>query len=109
MSNEFIKEFTEQNFDETVIKSDKPVLVDFWAVWCGPCRAIAPHVESLAESYNEKAIVGKVDIDSQPGLAQKYNIRGVPTLLMFKDGEVVDQIVGQVPKAKLESMIESTL
>ena len=105
MANAYVKEITENNFDALVAGSDRPVLVDFWAVWCGPCKAIAPHVNAIAEQYKDKLVVGKVDIDSQGNLAQKFNIRGVPTLLLIKDGEVVDQIVGQVPKAKIESML----
>lgn len=97
------------NFDAEVLQSDKPVLVDFTATWCQPCRAVAPLVAQLAEEYEGKAKVTAVDIDEAPATAQKYQIRGVPTLLMIKDGEVVGQQVGAVPKAKIQALLDGAL
>ena len=94
MSNPNIVHTDDASFDKEVLESDVPVLVDFWAGWCGPCRAIAPHLETLADRYVGKAKIVKVDIDSNPGTPSKYGIRGIPTLLVFKGGKVVDQIVG---------------
>ena len=91
-------EVTDANFDTEVIKSDKPVLVDFWAEWCGPCRMVAPIVEELAKEYNGTLKVGKMDVDSNPQVSMQYGIRSIPTLLVFKGGKVVEQVVGAVPK-----------
>ncbi len=96
-------------FDAEVLKSDVPVLVDFWAVWCGPCKAIAPAVDELAKQYKGKVKVGKLDVDTQQKVAQQYGIRSIPTLLLFKGGRVVDTIVGAVPKAKLEESLKKTI
>ncbi len=100
-------EFTDSNFDDEVLKSDKPVLVDFWAEWCGPCRMVGPIVEELAGEYEGKAKIGKVDVDSNPEVSVKYGIRSIPSLLIFKNGEVVDQIIGAVPKAHLAKQLEA--
>lgn len=93
--------FTEENFEKEVIKSDLPVLVDFWATWCGPCRALAPVIDQVAEDTAGKAKVGKVNVDDAPGLAAKYGIRSIPTLLVIKDGEVADQQVGRCDAAAI--------
>ncbi|MBN8569528.1 MAG: thioredoxin [Ignavibacteria bacterium] len=100
-------EITDANFDAEVINSDKPVLIDFWAVWCGPCKLIAPVVEEVAKEYDGKFKVGKMDIDNNPNVAMKYGIRSIPTLLIFKDGKVVDQIVGAVPKNVITSKMDT--
>lgn len=90
--------FTDENFENEVLKSDKPVLIDFWAVWCGPCRMIAPIVEELANEYDGKVKIGKLDVDANQESAIKYGVRSIPTLLIFKNGKVVDTIIGAVPK-----------
>ena len=93
--------FTEENFETEVLKSEIPVLVDFWATWCGPCRALAPVIEQVAEDTAGKAKVGKVNVDEAPGLAAKYGIRSIPTLLFIKDGDVIDQQVGRCDAATI--------
>ncbi|HZL16745.1 MAG TPA: thioredoxin [Polyangia bacterium] len=109
MASENIVEVTDSNFQTEILGSKLPVLVDFWATWCAPCRAIAPHVEALAKDYDGKVRVGKCDIDSNPEVATQYDIRSIPTLLVFKDGKVAGQVVGAVPRAKIEDMIKKTL
>jgi thioredoxin 1 len=99
-------EVTDSNFEDEVLKSDLPVLVDFWAVWCAPCRMIAPIVEELADEKEGVLKVAKMDVDNNPNVPMKYGIRSIPTLLVFKGGEIVDQVVGAVPKAMLESKLE---
>lgn len=101
-------ELTNANFEET-IASGKPVLVDFWAEWCGPCRMVGPIVEELSSDYDGKAIVGKVNVDENPEISSKYGIRNIPTILFFKDGEVVDKSVGAVPKNVLAEKIDNQL
>jgi thioredoxin 1 len=100
---------TDANFDEIVLKADKPVLLDFWAEWCGPCRMIGPFVEQISEEFEGKAIVGKVDVDSNPGIASRFGIRNIPTILFFKNGEVADKQVGAVPKNALVAKLEALL
>ncbi len=101
-------EITDSNFEE-VIKSDKPVLVDFWAEWCGPCKMIGPVVEELASELDGKAVIGKVDVDSNPEVSAKFGIRSIPTLLVFKGGEIVDKQIGAVPKSVLEQKITAQM
>ena len=101
--------FTDVAFDQDVLKSDTPVLVDFWAPWCGPCKAMAPTVDAIAAEYAGKVKVGKMNTDDNPGTAMRYGIRGIPTLLLFKDGKVVDQRVGAMPKPEVLKMLEPHL
>ncbi|PSL05794.1 MULTISPECIES: thioredoxin [Cecembia] len=101
-------EITDANFEE-ILKSDKPVLVDFWAEWCGPCKMIGPIVEELAGDYEGKAVVGKVDVDSNPAVASALGIRSIPTLMFFKGGQIVDKQVGAVPKAILAQKLDAVL
>ena len=101
-------EFTDGNFNQEVLQSDKPVLVDFWAAWCGPCIAIAPMIDELANEISSTAKVGKVDVDNNPGVAAQYGVRAIPTLLIFKNGEVVEQMVGgNVRKADLAEKLNA--
>ncbi|NLB28108.1 MAG: thioredoxin [Clostridiaceae bacterium] len=96
----------QDNFEEKVLKSDLPVLIDFWAEWCGPCRMVAPVVEELAKNYAGKAVIGKVNVDEERGLAQKYRVFSIPTLFIFKDGEVVDQLVGARPYDDIAKVLD---
>lgn len=102
-------EVNDSNFEEKVLKSDKPVIVDFWAEWCGPCRMIGPIVEELSEDYKDQVVCTKLDVDSNPGVASKYGIRNIPTILFFKNGEIVDKQVGAVPKSNLEAKLKPLL
>ena len=102
-------EFTDANFEELVMKSDKPVLVDFWAVWCGPCRMVGPVVEEIANDYEGKAIVGKVDVDNNPEIASKFGIRNIPTILFMKNGEIVDKQVGAAQKSALTEKLDAMM
>lgn len=111
MASANVHEFTDNNFDAEVIKSGKPTLVDFWAVWCGPCRAIAPVVDALADQYAGQVKVGKLDVDHNQRVAEEFGIRSIPALLLFKDGKVVEQLVGAGPntKARLEEAFKKAL
>jgi thioredoxin 1 len=102
-------EVTEDTFEDEVLNSEQPVLVDFWAEWCGPCRMVSPIVEELAEEYDGKAKFAKVDVDENADISMEYNIRSIPSLLFFKDGEVVDQVVGAVPKSQLKKKLDKQL
>ena len=109
MASKNVHEFQDTSFDAEVLKSDVPVLVDFWAPWCAPCRMIAPAVEQLATEYAGVAKVGKVNIDDFPAIAQRYHINSIPTVLVFKGGEPVNQVMGAVPKKHLEEMLKQAL
>jgi thioredoxin 1 len=109
MASDNVINFETATFDTEVLQSETPVLVDFWAPWCAPCRMIAPSVEDLADSYAGRAKVGKVNVDDNQAVAQRYNVMSIPTLLVFKGGKVVDQVVGAVNKAHIESMLEKAV
>ncbi|OGT97754.1 MAG: thioredoxin [Geobacteraceae bacterium GWC2_48_7] len=109
MSSEKVVTFSDANFDREVLQSDIPVLVDFWATWCAPCKAIAPLIDNVADEYSGKIKVGKVNVDENPATPGKYGVRGIPTLIMFKGGVVVEQLVGAVPKSQLDSLIAKAL
>ncbi|MAQ75427.1 MAG: thioredoxin [Aquimarina sp.] len=102
-------EITDATFDEVVLKSDKPVLVDFWAAWCGPCRMVGPVIEQISEEYDGKAVVGKVDVDANQEFAAKYGVRNIPTVLVFQNGEVVGRQVGVSPKNVYTEALDSLL
>ncbi|HEX3695403.1 MAG TPA: thioredoxin [Polyangia bacterium] len=109
MASANVFEATDENFQKEILDSPLPALVDFWAVWCAPCRAIAPHVEALAKDYEGKLRVGKFDIDANPNIPSQFDIRSIPTLIVFKGGKVVGQVVGAVPRAKIEELIKKAL
>jgi thioredoxin 1 len=109
MASNDVVTLQDATFDKEVLKSDLPVLVDFWAVWCGPCKAIAPAVEELATQYKGKVKIAKMDVDEHQQIPQQFGIRSIPTLLLFKGGRVVDTIIGAVPKSKLEESLKKAL
>lgn len=106
---EHTQTLSDSNFEESVLKANVPVLVDFWAEWCGPCRMIAPTVDAVAEDYRGRATVGKLNVDDNPATAAKFGIRSIPTLLVFKDGEIVDQIVGVADRSTLQAALDKAL
>ncbi len=109
MASDAILEVTDQNFDQEVLKSDQPVIIDFWAAWCGPCKALAPVVDEIAKQYQGKIKVGKMDVDKNQATPMRYGVRGIPTLLVFKGGQVREQIVGFVPKETIEKALDKSL
>ena len=104
-----VKEVTDQSFEDDILKADKPALIDFWAEWCGPCRAIAPIVKELAARYGDRVVVAKMDIDSNPATPGRYGVRAIPTVLAFQNGRVVEQIQGARPRGDFEEMIRKLL
>lgn len=109
MASDAVLTLSDANFDRDVLQSDLPVLVDFWATWCAPCKAIAPLLDSVAADYAGKVKIGKVNVDDNPATPGKYGVRGIPTLILFKDGKVIDQVVGAVPKSQLDALIAKAL
>ncbi len=109
MASDKVFAFTDDKFDADVLKSETPVLVDFWATWCAPCKAIAPVLDQLAEEYDGKIKIGKVNVDDNPGTPGQYGVRGIPTMILFKDGQVVDQLVGAVPKKQIAALLDKAL
>ena len=109
MASDAIFEATDANFDQLVLKSAEPVMIDFWAAWCGPCRALAPVVDELAASYQGKVKVGKMDVDRNTATPSRYGVRGIPTLMIFKGGQVAEQIVGYVPKETIQKALDKHL
>ena len=106
---EVLIQLTDSNFEQEVLKSEKPVLVDFWASWCGPCKAIGPVVEELATAFKDQVKVGKLNIDDNPNAAKTYGVMSIPTLVLFKGGNVIDKVIGLVPKGRLEDLIKKGL
>ena len=107
--SEFTIDVNEENFDSVVINSDKPVLVDFWAEWCGPCKMLTPTIEALAEEYKDTSSIVKINVDDSPAIATKYGIRSIPSILLFNNGDVVEQRVGAVSKDELASMLDKII
>jgi thioredoxin 1 len=109
MAGDKVQTFTDSNFETSVLKAEPPVLVDFWAEWCGPCKRLGPTIEALADDYAGKVTIGKLNVDDNPNTAIKFQIRSIPAVLLFKNGEVVDQIIGLAPKADLQRVIDRHL
>ncbi len=109
MAGNKIIELTRDNFEQKVVNSDKPVLIDFWASWCGPCRAVAPVMEELAVQYDGRAVIGKVNVDDENELSAKFRIMSIPTVMLFKGGQIVDKIVGSRPKADFENLLDRNI
>jgi thioredoxin 1 len=106
---EFLVYLTDANYEEQISKADRPVLVDFWAPWCGPCKAIAPVIEEVSETYKDRAIIAKINVDENQKAASTYGVRSIPTIILFKDGKVFDTVIGLVPKERLEEFINKAL
>ncbi len=109
MSSANVKSTTDANFENDVLKNGKAVIVDFWATWCAPCRALAPVIDEIADQYAGKLNVYKVDIDNNPETPARFGVRGIPTVILFKNGQVVDQVVGAVPKSNLEELVKKAI
>jgi thioredoxin 1 len=106
MASDYVQTFTDDNFEQTVLKQSAPVLVDFWADWCGPCRMIAPSIDAIASELQGKAVIGKMNVDDNPMVPGKYSVRSIPSLLIFKGGEVVDAMVGAADKTRIKALVE---
>lgn len=109
MANDKVVQLTDDSFEADVLKSTVPVLVDFWATWCAPCKAIGPMIDGLADDYEGKVRIGKLNVDENPATPGQFGVRGIPTLILFKDGKVIDQVVGAVPKSQLEALLQKVL
>jgi thioredoxin 1 len=109
MASDKVIQLSDDSFEADVLKSTTPVLVDFWASWCAPCKAISPVIDALADDYDGKIKIGKLNVDENPATPGKYGVRGIPTLILFKDGKVLDQVVGAVPKNQLDGLIKKAL
>ena len=109
MGADNVETFTDSNFESTVLNAGVPVLVDFWAEWCGPCKRLGPTVDALAADYDGKVTIGKLNVDENPDTTVKFNVRGIPALLLFKDGQLVDQVVGLMPKDEIKKVIDRHL
>ena len=108
-NSEFLVHLNDSNYEDQISKADMPVLVDFWAPWCGPCKAIGPVIEAIAESYKDRAVIAKINVDENQKAASAYGVRSIPTIILFKDGKVFDTVIGLVPKERLEELINKAL